>query len=326
MKSYSIPKPIKPGDTFGICAPSGAFNNDIFSRGINVLKSMGFNVHIPDEIYEKKRYMAGDDQLRASVVNALFKNSDINAIICARGGFGALRTLDYIDYDMISKHPKLFVGFSDITALLVTIVQRSLVQVLHGPVVTTLADASDITLRSLYQQLTSSYKLLTCAYSSYESTITSDLLDSAYNLVPVRTLREGSASGRLTGGNLSTLCHLTGTRFQPNLDGAILFLEDVGEPPYKIDRMLTQMKLAGMFSGVKGVIVGSFERCGDHAISGVDNIPRTYNVIDEIMIEIFDNLEQPIVAGINAGHCNINISLRFGTLVEINTHNKKGCI
>ncbi|MBF0303543.1 MAG: LD-carboxypeptidase, partial [Desulfamplus sp.] len=155
ISNYTQPPSLKQGDTIGICAPSGIFDISRFNIGINMLKSMGFNLHIPDEIYQKKRYMAGEDKLRADVINSLFQNSNIKGIVCARGGFGALRTLDYIDYDLITANPKLFVGFSDVTALLMAISERSRIQVVHGPVVTSLADANEATVKSLYQQLTS---------------------------------------------------------------------------------------------------------------------------------------------------------------------------
>ncbi|MBF0230672.1 MAG: LD-carboxypeptidase [Desulfamplus sp.] len=310
MDNYKTPPPLKTGDTIGVCAPSGSFEHDRFNIGINRLKSMGFNLYIPSAIYEKKRYLAGEDKLRADVINSLFEMRDIKAIICARGGFGAMRLLNYIDYDLIARNPKLFVGFSDITALLVTISERAMIKVVHGPVVTSLADTNEATLQSLYEQLTSSYDLNISFYSqNLQEKEKAPSASSSYNWLSLnaeKTLRKGVASGKLTGGNLTTLCHLTGTAFQPNFDGSILFLEDLGEPPYKIDRMLTQMKLAGMFSGVKGVIVGSFEGYGHQEF------------LDEIILEIFDNPEVPIVVGVDAGHGKTNISMRFATMVEIN--------
>ncbi len=298
INNFKTPPPLKQGDTIGICAPSGAFDVSRFNIGVDVLKSMGFNIHIPDAIYQQKRYMAGDDRVRSNVINSLFENRDIKGIICARGGFGSLRTLDYIDYDLIAANPKLFVGFSDITALLIAIYEISNLQVVHGPVVTSLADTNESTLKSLYDQLTSS------CYADLNNPFSKDFNSSNQNFCSkYRTLRKGYASGRLTGGNLTTLCHLIGTRFQPNFDDSILFLEDVGEPPYKIDRMLTQMKLTGMLKKVKGVIVGSIS-------------PAT-SVIDEIILEIFDNPAQPIILGFDSGHGRTNLSLRFASTVEI---------
>lgn len=328
--SYDQPRPLKPGDTIGVCAPSGSFDLQIFSRGVRVLESMGFNVHIPDEIYSKKRYMAGDDKVRANVINGLFENSDIDGIICARGGFGALRILDYIDYNLISKNKKLFVGFSDITALLVTISERTFMQVIHGPVITTLADAHSETLEMLYRQLT------LCASDDCDIDANHDIFNVVSNRWEGKVLRSGATSGRLTGGNLSTLCHLTGTRFQPDLNGTILFIEDIGEAPYKVDRMLTQMRLAGVLAGVRGVIIGSFynlsgeNKTYEKSLPGDDDRDqksealKNQKMIEEIVLEIFDNPELPVFSGIDAGHGRINLSLRFSATVEMNSEQKKG--
>jgi len=340
IESYTQPPPLKPGDTIGVCAPSGVFDHKLFIRGITALESMGFNIHIPYEIYAKKRYMAGDERVRARVINALFQNREVDGIICARGGFGALRTLDYIDYDLIKENPKIFVGFSDITALLVAISERSLIQVLHGPVVTTLANAHLKTLEALYKELTSPYTFYDISINDLPS-IMHYGSDIVLSHGAEKILRGGRASGRLTGGNLATLCHLIGTRFQPDLNGTILFLEDVGEPPYKIDRMLTHMRLAGVLDGVKGVILGSFEGCNikkcneKHRAESVGETLDSYKrmdalrlyeaqeMIEEIVLEIFDDPQQPVVSGLDAGHGKINISLRFSAMVEINVDEKR---
>jgi len=350
VDSYIQPPPLEPGDTLGVCAPSGTFDPALFSRGITVLESMGFHIHIPHEIYEKKRYMAGDEQVRAGVINTLFENGDIDGIICARGGFGALRLLEHIDYDLIKGNPKLFVGFSDVTALLSAISGRAHMQVVHGPVVTTLAYALPETVNSLYRELTSSAPCSDMAINRGDETL-DYVSEITFNHGAGKILRGGVTSGRFTGGNLATLCHLTGTPFQPDLDGTILFLEDVGEPPYKIDRMLSHMKLAGLFKGVKGVVLGSFEgydhkaecniqaqRGDPKSVYGIDrvgkpmgineqlkwsDIDKKRKIIEEIVLEIFDNPPLPVLSGLDAGHGKINLSLRFSATVQINTEEKK---
>lgn len=359
VDSYIQPPPLEPGDTLGVCAPSGTFDHDIFIRGIRVVESMGFHAHIPHEIYEKKRYMAGDEQVRAGVINTLFEKSDIDGIICARGGFGALRILEHIDYDLIKRNPKLFVGFSDVTALLAAISDRAHMQVVHGPVVTTLAHALPETVNSLYRELTSSAPCSDMAINSGDETL-DYVSEIILNHGAGKTLRGGVASGRFTGGNLATLCHLTGTPFQPDLDGTILFLEDVGEPPYKVDRMLSQMKLAGLLRGVRGVVLGSFEGYNhkvevdnniraegfeskrDDGADGIEkkmgmdgearmshikpkvpDIDKRQELIEKIILEIFDSPQQPVMSGLEAGHGKINLSLRFSATVQINTEEKK---
>ncbi|MEA1968947.1 MAG: LD-carboxypeptidase, partial [Thermodesulfobacteriota bacterium] len=284
-----ILKLLKPGDTIGVCAPSGSFDMEKFEQGVEVIRNMGFVVHVPKGLDKKKRYLAGSDKHRAKVLNNLFFDDNINGIICARGGFGALRILPFIDYSVIKKCPKPFVGFSDASALLSVFEKRCMLKVFHGPVVTSLADSSNETVDSLFKVLTSSPSNL--------------LLQNG------RTICPGDATGIFSGGNLATICHLTGTDFQPDFNGKILFLEDVGEAPYKIDRMLYHMKMAGVFDGVKGVVAGSFHGCGDG------------NMIDEILEEAFDEFQIPILAGLDAGHGEHNFSLPLGAGIELDADN-----
>ena len=145
-----FPENLKEGDTIGVCAPSGSFDISVFQKGLDIIRNMGMEVFVPDGIYMKKRYLAGDDINRAKIINNLFKDKTVKAILCARGGFGAMRVLPFLDYEMIRSNPKIFVGFSDVTAILVTLIHRCLFQVFHGPVVTSLASASEETLDSFF--------------------------------------------------------------------------------------------------------------------------------------------------------------------------------
>ncbi len=248
---------------------------------------MGFTPFVPDTVYKKKLYLAGEDRERAGVINRLFSENRIKGILCARGGFGAIRVLPLLDWQVIRKHPKPFVGFSDISALLVSLVPIPLMPVLHGPVITSMAEAARETLDSLFTTLT----------------IGTDGVNAEDPVI----IREGRAAGILSGGNLSTLNHLVGTRFQPDFSGCILFLEDIGEAPYKIDRMLSQMKMAGLFAGVKGVVLGSFENCGN------------VDMIFEIVEEIFHEFTIPVMAGFEAGHGKVNHTLPFGVEALVDT-------
>ncbi|MEA2060329.1 MAG: LD-carboxypeptidase [Thermodesulfobacteriota bacterium] len=270
-----------PGDRIGICAPSGSFDRERLDRGVKLITEMGFNVYVPDLICRKTRYLAGSDSQRAAVVNALFSNRDIKGIVCARGGFGAMRMLPFVDFEMIKKNPKVFAGFSDATALLTVFERMCGFQVIHGPVVTSLVGASSQTIDSFFTALTVSKK------------------DKA--LTGKRSLVQGKARGILSGGNLATLCHLTGTQFQPEFRDKILFMEEVSEKPYRIDRMLSQMKMAGVFQGIKGVAAGSFEACGRE------------DMLEEILIDVFDEFQVPVITGVEAGHGKHNFSLSFGT-------------
>ena len=295
MKEKKI-KPLKPprlkrGDTIGIVAPASHFDLETFNRGIAVLESMGFNTSVPERLFNKKGYFAGSDLERAEMVNRYFADKTIKAIMCARGGYGSIRILSLLDYETIQKNPKIFVGFSDVSALLSTLYLRCRLVTFHGPTVTTLANSDNMTKDSLLSMITSGEK----PEIAMESGI---------------TIQPGSASGPVLGGNLNTLCHLLGTRFQPDFKGCILFLEDRGEAPYRVDRMLSQMKLAGCFNRLAGFILGIFEDCGN-----TDDIIR-------IAGDIFKDDKIPILAGLEVGHGKRNFAIPIGLNATVNADQK----
>jgi len=276
-----IPIRLKPGDCIGIVAPASPFEETDFFNGIRILENMGFRVSFQKGIFARSGYLAGSDVDRAAQVNAAFADSAVQAIVCARGGYGSMQILPYLNYEAIRQHPKLLMGFSDITALLCSLYQRSGLVSCHGPVVTTLKNAGSKTLESVFNVLT-----------------LGEL--PAIQVENGKTLSPGKASGPVICGNLTTLCHLTGTPFQPKLNGCILILEDRGEKPYRIDRMLTQMKLAGVFNGLFGLGIGTFENCGQA------------DELYEIIARIFNPIHIPILAGFNIGHGPDNIAVPFG--------------
>ena len=282
------PPRLNPGETIGIVAPAGAFDREIFNQGLNTLKSMGFHTRVPDEIFDKTGYLAGSDAQRAELVNLLFKDPDVKAIICARGGFGCLRMLPLVDFDIIRTHPKIFVGFSDVTALLTAITIQSGLVTFHGPMVTTLAAAPELTRQHLTDAITANTPL----------EITPDA-----GVV----IQGGHARGPVIGGNLNTLCHMLGTPFMPNFDNHILLLEDRDEALYRIDRMLSQMKLAGCFENIAGLVLGSFEECG--ALDGVF----------QIFEEHFRDIGVPTLAGFDVGHGKQNTTIPFGIDAVLDT-------
>lgn len=276
-----IPARLTPGDTIGIVAPASPFDMEKFYSGINALESMGFRTFIPDDLFKKNGYLAGTDDHRANLMNGLFADRTIKGIVCARGGFGSIRILPLLDFETIRKNPKIFVGFSDISTLLSVLYTKCGLVTFHGPMVTTLGDADKKTKESIFSTFSSDMKL--------EITLKSGV-----------TIKSGSASGPVSGGNLTTLCHLIGTPFEPSFKGHILLLEDRGEASYRIDRMLTQMKIAGCFEGLAGLALGTFEDCG------------TKNDIFSIVNNIFNGYTLPILAGFDVGHGKSNITIPIG--------------
>ena len=275
------PARLKPGARVGIVAPAGPFDEETFGRGIRILEKMGFEVFVPPQLLDAKGYLAASDRHRARVVNQLFADQSIDALICARGGYGSMRVLPLLDYEIMAANPKVFIGFSDITVLLNVFGERCGLATFHGPVVTSLADSTDESRQSLMQAVSSDARL---EIRAPEGT----------------ALKAGAASGAVCGGNLTTLCHLVGTPYAPGFTGKILFLEDRGEVPYRVDRMLVHMKLAGCFENLAGIVLGSFENCG------------SMESILNIVSEIFAPYAIPILAGLEAGHGRNNLTLPFG--------------
>jgi muramoyltetrapeptide carboxypeptidase len=276
-----IPLGLRPGDCIGIVAPASSFEESDFFSGVQILKYMGFRVRFPEGIFAKSGYLAGSDVDRAAQVNAAFEDTAVQAILCARGGYGSMQILPYLDYAAIRRHPKLLMGFSDITALLCALYQRSGLVSCHGPVITTLNGVGSKTIDSVFNILT---------------TVALPAIALKRGLV----LSPGRATGPVICGNLTTLCHLVGTPFQMNMYAHILIIEDQGEKPYRIDRMLTQMKLAGIFAGLRGLGVGTFVNCGD-----MDDVLT-------IISRIFKPMHIPILAGFEIGHGADNIAVPFG--------------
>jgi muramoyltetrapeptide carboxypeptidase len=275
------PRCLMPGDTVGIAAPAGPFDPTKFMKGKAVLESMGFRTFFDEGIFQKHGFFAGTDVQRADQVNRLFADPAVHAVICARGGYGSMRILRFLDFKIIQNNPKIFVGFSDISVLLFMLHARCSLVTFHGPVVTTLANTDEQTIAAMLRVMTA---------------------DKIFDLKPEKgiALKPGVCSGVVVGGNLTTLCHLAGTPYTPNFNGKILFLEDRGEAPYRIDRMLTQMKLAGCFEGLKGLFLGSFEACGK-----LDDIFR-------IVQEVFNDVNIPILSGFEIGHARVNITIPIG--------------
>lgn len=281
QRKILIPPKLEPGDTVGIAAPGSPFSLKELKKGVSVIESMGFLTYCPERIFNKNGYLAGSDETRAAVLNELFADSRIKAVVCARGGFGSIRILSLLDIEIIRNNPKIFAGFSDVTALLSLLYEKCRLVTLHGPMITTLPGASKQTRMAMYSALTNR--------SGFEIKLKKGV-----------NLKSGIATGALLGGNLATLCHLAGTPFLPRYRGHILFLEERGEPLYRIDRMFTQMRLAGCFDGISGLLLGSFTGCGPA------------KEIYKIVSGVFDGMDIPVLAGFDGGHGKENITIPFG--------------
>ncbi len=278
-----LPQALRPGDKVGLAAPASCFDLGLYERGLSVLTRMGFSVRVPEGVFRRSGYLAGSDEERAQVFMDLWDDPEIRAVFCIRGGYGSMRLLPLLDPARIRKNPKIFMGFSDLTAFLVFLVQKCGVAAFHGPVLTALAGCAD-------------------PAAEISGVLSALSPEKALVLRPERpvVLHPGSAEGAVLGGNLTILTHLLGTPYAPDLAGAILFIEDIKEAPYRVDRMLTHMRLAGALEGLAGVAVGTFDGCGAEE-----------GVLAEIK-KAFDGMNVPVLAGFPSGHGPRNTAFPVG--------------
>lgn len=257
-------------------------------EGITILESSGFKVRLASHVYDTEGYMAGKDEDRLNDLHAMLHDQEIKAVFCARGGYGILRLLDRISYDLIRINPKILVGYSDITALLMAAHAMTGLITFHGPMVRELHRSHQDNWMNLLRLLTSDKP-------------------AKLDFSECSVLAPGRAKGPLFGGNLSLICHLLGTPFLPSLDGCILFLEDRGEALYRLDRMLTHLALTGRLKGISGLIAGQFEGCGE-----VGDINR-------LLLDIISGLGIPLVSGFPIGHGKQNLTLPLGLTADLDT-------
>jgi muramoyltetrapeptide carboxypeptidase len=287
------PSALKTGDTIGVVAPAGAIIPHELESGVKRLEGLGFRIRLGRSIRNVFRTMAGADRERADDLLQMFSDPEINAIVCARGGYGSARVIPHLDRDLIRKHPKVFVGSSDITALLLYLVQGCGMVAFHGPMVgPNFGKAPSHLTEELFLRV-----------------LTRSEPAGPLRLPGVKVLKAGRSEGKLVGGCLSLLCSAVGTPFDLYTEGAILFLEDVKEPPYKIDRMLTHLKAAGKFRKVKGVLFGMMPDCGPSQSAGY--------ALEEIILDVLNDLQVPILFGVPSGHGEHNITLPMGVRVRV---------
>jgi muramoyltetrapeptide carboxypeptidase len=291
------PPPIKKGETIGLVSPaSPLINKDNFSSGIQILEKKGFEVKFNRKLLNSKGYLAGSDQERADEFNKLWADPEVKALIAARGGYGCLRMIDLIDMKQIRKNPKILIGFSDLTVLLNAIHKKTSLVTFHGPVVTTLADIDKQSQISFFNVLTGK---------------TQNLIKPS----KVKILKKGKAKGILLGGNLTTLVHMIGTPYEIPWNNTILFIEDTGESPYRLDRLLTHLSKAKSLQKLKGLILGTFtdeERKENGAMQ---------KAVRKRIVELFEGLDIPVWENFPVGHSRRNLTLPIGVEVKMNSSN-----
>src|SRR5579863_6445671 len=291
------PPALRHGDSVGIVAPASNIKRDELDAGCEALRIAGYRPFFSDSILERDLYFAGSVAHRVRELEEMFIRDDVRAIVCARGGYGANYLLKQLDLEKIRSHPKIFVGYSDITSLLTHFLDATGMAVFHGPMA-----AKDWAHTSGVDLLSWQSALSDCA-----------AWDTPLN-PGVSALAIGEAEGILYGGCLSILVASLGTPYEIKTDGTILFLEDLAAKPYQIDRMLMQLKLAGKLSKVRGIVFGEMLDC-------VQSAKQDYT-LQEVVTRVVGDLGIPVVYGVRSGHVTSgNITLPFGVRAKLTAGN-----
>jgi muramoyltetrapeptide carboxypeptidase len=308
-----IPPALYRGDTIAIIAPASVPERENVERAVARYEEMGFRVKTFGDIYRHWGYLAGDDETRAEELMWAVADPTIAAIFPARGGTGVTRLLDVLDYSVFRRHSKILAGFSDITALHAALQSQAGWVTFHSPHpndgIGTEHGFPDLTARTFWRAL------LAENYSGhqeqgYQVPLTDD------ERTEVKTLAGGKAQGRLVGGNLSLVTSLLGTPYEFDMTGSILLLEDVGEAPYRVDRMISQLRLAGKLEVLNGILLGQFTDC--EPAEGKPSL-----TLREIFDDYFGGLGIPVIENFPTGHTNENVTLPLGVEIGLDADAKK---
>ena len=294
------PKKLLKGDTIGIVSP--ASSPDDLSRihkGAAYFENLGYSVEVGKNVGKYYGYLAGSDEERIEDLHAMFANKNVKAIICVRGGYGSPRLLDKIDYRLIKKNPKIFVGYSDITALQLAFLRKANLVTFGGPMVAVdfHGEINQYTEENFWRTVTSVKKTGKVILPGNEQ---------------LQQITKGKAEGEITGGNLSLVLALLDTVFLPKMKNKILFLEDVDEAPYKIDRMLNQLSISGLLKKIAGLVLGEFTDCEEK-----DADKKTLP-LQEVLQKHLGDLRCPVIKNFPHGHREANFTIPFGIRTKIN--------
>lgn len=293
------PKALKKGDTIGLIAPSGAVRDvTAVDRCITILEGHGFKILVGESCRERYGYLSGTDEVRAKDINNMFRDDAIDGVFCLKGGYGTPRILDMLEYEIIKENPKVFIGYSDITAIHIALNQNCNLVTFHGPMAASdmLDEFDEFSKESYLTALTSNMPL--------------GILHNPERLT-IKTMVSGKAKGRIIGGNLSLIAATMGTPYEIDTKGKLLLLEDIDEYTYSIDRMLTQLRLGGKLNDCEGIILGDFKNCNPQ-----------YENFDHTLMQVFSDIiletQKPTIYNFMAGHCTPKITIPLGAEAILN--------
>lgn len=299
-----LPKKLKKGDTVGLIAPGYSLSSKALENAISNVRAMGFKPYHTQRIIGHHGYFSNTDKLRAEDLEDMFLDPEVDGIICARGGYGCTRILDRINYDYIAQSPKVLVGFSDITALANTIHSKTGLVTFHGPVATTLDNSYNRD--NLYKIITQPRDHINIRSERYSPQIMQN--DDTFEQY---VINPGIITAPLVGGNLSLLSAMCGTQYDVDYTGKLVFIEDIEEDPYRIDRMFTQLLSAPTFKHAAGIVLGVFKGC---------NEPKRVSFsLKEVILDRIKPLSIPSIYGYSIGHIDRNLTLPIGVKATLNT-------
>lgn len=295
-------KRLAQGDVIGVIAPSSPADEKDVEKAKSELEALGFRVKLGQNCFESYGgYLAGTPISRAHEIHSMFTNKGIDAIMCLRGGYGTPHLLDLLDFDLLKKNPKVFIGYSDITALHISLQQKANLATIHGPMATRgIGSLHPLPKKYLLQAIMEAKPLRKIINPEEEE---------------ICCLVKGRAKGKIIGGNLSLIIATMGTPYEIDTRGKLLFLEDVGEEPYRIDRMLTQLRLAGKFEEAAGIILGSWQDCEPIKYPDCFSIPDLFE-------RIIAPFSKPAIYNVQSGHDQWNIPLPLGVEASLDATNK----
>lgn len=302
LEAHRKPPALEPGEAIALVAPASSAPADQIARAVANIEKRGYRTKVFADPSEKRGYLAGDDAARAEALNRAIRDPEVKAILCLRGGYGTPRILDRVDYEALAAQPKILVGYSDATALLVAATKRAGIVCFHGPMGREWAlgnGPSPFSERHFWAAFSTGSPL----FSDWGGA-------RAPGMKAPTTLAPGVAEGVLAGGNLSLVCALLGTPYEIETRGAILFLEEVAEKPFRIDRMLNQLRLSGKLAEVRGVLLGAFEGCDARDPEGGLELTQVFS-------DYLIPLGVPVLAGYPAGHTPDQATLPLGLKVRL---------
>ncbi len=296
------PKKLVKGDVIGIISPA-SLPKDLtrIEKGVNYLEKIGYRVEVGKNVGKAHGYLAGTDEERLEDLHSMFKNKDVKAIINVRGGYGSGRLLDKINFGLIKRNPKIFVGYSDITALQMAFLKKTGLVTFAGPMLAVdfwKDEVDTFTEEYFWKMVTSTKKIGKLQNPDNEN---------------FYTLTKGRGEGKLIGGNLSLINSLLGTPYQPEFKNSVLLLEEIGEEPYSVDRMFYQLKYAtNGFKDIKGIIIGRFVDC---YIKDKEDPSLTLN---DVISDYFGGLKIPVIYNVKHGHIEQNLTIPWGLKIKMN--------